>query len=446
MELAPLLEFLKIPSISADPAYREEVRRAALWLKAYLEGLGFRTELHETPGHPILYAERLLDPKAPTVLVYGHYDVQPPDPLELWTTPPFEPTLKEGRLYARGASDDKGQLYAHLLAARGLEAKVNLRFLVEGEEEVGSPSLLPWVWRERERLRADLVLISDGAMYAPGVPTLTYGLRGLAYLEVHLEGARRDLHSGAFGGVAPNPIQALAWLLAGLKDPKTGRILVPGFYHRVRPVPPEEKALWPNPDEEALKAELGVEALPGEEGYGPLERLWTRPTLDPNGVWGGYQGEGSKTVIPARAGAKLSMRLVPDQDPEEIALLVEDYLKAQLPPGYRLTVRRLHGGRPIKTDPFAPPMRLMARALEEVWGRPPVYTLEGGSIPVVAELKETLGVPIVLLGLGLPDDNLHAPNEKIDLVNLEKGVEAIRRFYALLAQEGLGQDPTHAEA
>jgi acetylornithine deacetylase/succinyl-diaminopimelate desuccinylase-like protein len=430
--LAPLLEWLAIPSVSTDPARKADVRRAALWLEERLKALGFHTELHETPLHPILYAERLVDQGAPTVLVYGHYDVQPPDPLELWETPPFSPTVREGRLYARGASDDKGQLWAHVAALEGLEVPVNAKFLVEGEEEIGSPNLLPFVRENREKLKADLVLISDGAMFAPMTPTLTYGLRGLCYLEVRLLGARRDLHSGAFGGVAPNPIQALGWLLARLKDGR-GKILIPGFYEKVQPVSEEEKSLWPSLDEEALKGELGVDHLPGEEGYTPLERLWARPTLDPNGIWGGYQGEGSKTVIPKEAGMKLSMRLVPDQDPEEVAGMVEAYLEAILPPGYRLKVLRLHGGKPVLTDPHSPPMRLMARALEEVWGRPPVYAREGGTIPVVAELKEALGAPIVLLGLGLPDDNLHAPNEKLDLVNLEKGVAAIRRFYELLA-------------
>ncbi len=429
--LAPLLEWLAIPSVSTDPARKADVRRAALWLEERLKALGFRTELHETPLHPILYAERLVDQGAPTVLVYGHYDVQPPDPLELWETPPFAPAVREGRLYARGASDDKGQLWAHVAALEGVEVPVNVKFLVEGEEEIGSPNLLPFVRENREKLKADLVLISDGAMFAPMTPTLTYGLRGLCYLEVRLLGARRDLHSGAFGGVAPNPIQALGWLLARLKDGR-GRILIPGFYEKVQPVSEEEKALWPSLDEEALKGELGVDHLPGEEGYTPLERLWARPTLDPNGIWGGYQGEGSKTVIPKEAGMKLSMRLVPDQDPEEVAGMVEAYLEAILPPGYRLKVLRLHGGKPVLTDPHSPPMRLMARALEEVWGRPPVYTREGGTIPVVAELKEALSAPIVLLGLGLPDDNLHAPNEKLDLINLEKGIAVIRRFYELL--------------
>ncbi|TFU16770.1 dipeptidase [Thermus tengchongensis] len=431
--LEPLLEFLSIPSVSTDPTHKEDVRKAALWLAERLKERGFYTELHETSLHPILYAERLLDPKAPTVLVYGHYDVQPPDPLELWESPPFSPTLRDGRVYARGASDDKGQLWAHVAALEGLSARVNVKFLVEGEEEIGSPNLLPFVRAHREKLRADVVLISDGAMFAPHTPTLTYGLRGLCYLEVRLKGARRDLHSGAFGGVAPNPIQALGWILARLKDEETGRVLIPGFYDRVRPVSEEERRLWPPLDEALLKGELGVEALPGEEGYTPLERLWARPTLDPNGIWGGYQGEGSKTVIPAEAGMKLSMRLVPDQDPEEVASQVEAYLREICPPGYTLEVLRLHGGKPVLTDPHSPPMRLMAEALEEVWGRPPVYAREGGTIPVVAELQEVLGAPIVLLGLGLPDDNLHAPNEKFDLVNLEKGIAVLRRFYGLLA-------------
>jgi len=432
--LEPLLEFLSIPSVSTDPTHKEDVRKAALWLEAKLQALGFRTELHETPLHPILYAERLLDESAPTVLVYGHYDVQPPDPLELWESPPFSPTLRDGRVYARGASDDKGQLWAHVAALEGLSARVNVKFLVEGEEEIGSPNLLPFVRARREKLRADVVLISDGAMFAPHTPTLTYGLRGLCYLEVRLKGARRDLHSGAFGGVAPNPIQALGWILARLKDEETGRVLIPGFYDRVRPVSEEERRLWPPLDETALKGELGVEVLPGEEGYTPLERLWARPTLDPNGIWGGYQGEGSKTVIPAEAGMKLSMRLVPDQDPEEVASQVEAYLREVCPPGYTLEVLRLHGGKPVLTDPHSPPMRLMAEALEEVWGRPPVYAREGGTIPVVAELQDALHAPVVLLGLGLPDDNLHAPNEKLDLVNLEKGIAVIRRFYELLSE------------
>jgi len=380
MDLSPLLEWLAIPSVSTDPARKEDVRRAALWLEERLKALGFRTELHETPLHPILYAERLLE-GAPTVLVYGHYDVQPPDPLELWETPPFSPTVREGRLYARGASDDKGQLFAHVAALEGLEAPVSIKFLVEGEEEIGSPSLLPFVRANRERLKADAVLISDGAMFAPRMPTLTYGLRGLCYLEVRLLGARRDLHSGAFGGVAPNPIQALGWILARLKDEGTGKVLIPGFYEKVRPVPQEEKALWPALDEEALKRELGVEVLPGEEGYGPLERLWARPTLDPNGVWGGYQGEGSKTVIPKEAGMKLSMRLVPDQDPEEVAELTEAHLRALLPPGYRLRSKGSTAESRSSPTPLAPPCASWPRPSRRSGAGLPSTPGKGGRSP-----------------------------------------------------------------
>ncbi|MGQ9753327.1 MAG: dipeptidase [Thermaceae bacterium] len=433
--LAALFEFLSIPSVSTDPAHREDVRRAAFWLKDRLEALGFGVEVAETPGHPVVFAEKQVRPDAPTLLIYGHYDVQPPDPLELWETPPFEPTLKEGRIYARGASDDKGQIYAHIAAVEALGdgLEVNVKFLIEGEEEIGSPHLPAYVGANRDRLKADAILVSDGAMLAPNTPTLTYGLRGLVYLEVLLEGARRDLHSGVYGGAAPNPLQAMAWIVARLKD-ESHRVLIPGFYDRVRPVSEEEKALWPQVDEEAFRTGLGVETLWGEEDAGLLERIWTRPTLDLNGAWGGFQGEGSKTVIPARAGFKFSMRLVPDQDPEEIAERTEAYLRALIPPGIRARVLRHGLGRPVLTDPFSPPMRLAAEALEEVWGRKPVYTREGGSIPIVAELVEVLGAPVVLMGFGLNDDNLHAPNEKMDLLNFEKGIAVSQAFLRRFSQ------------
>ncbi|KGQ22945.1 dipeptidase [Thermus filiformis] len=433
--LDALFEFLSIPSVSTDPARKEDVRRAALWLGGRLEALGFQVEVAETPGHPIVFAEKRVSDRAPTLLIYGHYDVQPPEPLELWETPPFVPTLKDGRIYARGASDDKGQLYAHVAAveALGEALPVNVKFLVEGEEEIGSPHLPAYVWENRDRLRADAVLVSDGAMFAPHTPTLTYGLRGLVYLEVLLEGAARDLHSGVYGGAAPNPLQALAWMAARLKG-EDHRVRIPGFYDRVRPVSQEEKALWPQVDEEAFKASVGLEALWGEEEYSLLERLWTRPTLDLNGAYGGFQGEGSKTVIPARAGFKFSMRLVPDQDPEEVAARAEDYLRSIAPLGIRVRVLRHGLGRPVLTDPQSLPMRLAAEALEEVWGRKPVYTREGGSIPIVAELVEALKAPVVLMGFGLNDDNLHAPNEKLDLVNFEKGIAASQAFLRRLSR------------
>lgn len=436
--LDALFEFLSIPSVSTDPAHKEDVRRAAFWLKGRLEALGFQVEVAETPGHPVVFAEKRVSAQAPTLLIYGHYDVQPPEPLELWETPPFAPTLKEGRIYARGASDDKGQIYAHIAAveALGEALGVNVKFLIEGEEEIGSPHLPDFVRENRDRLEADVILVSDGAMFAPKTPTLTYGLRGLVYLEVLLEGAARDLHSGVYGGAAPNPLQALGWMVAQLKG-EDHRVRIPGFYDRVRPVSEEEKALWPRVDEEAFKQSIGLQALWGEAEHSLLERLWSRPTLDLNGVYGGFQGKGSKTVIPAQAGFKFSMRLVPDQDPHEIAALAETYLKAIAPPGIRVRVVRHGLGRPVLTDPQSPPMRLAAEALEEVWGRRPVYTREGGSIPIVADLVEVLKAPVVLMGFGLHDDNLHAPNEKLDLLNFEKGIEASQAFLKRLRQAGL---------
>jgi len=436
--LENLLEFLRIPSVSANPDHKADVERAARWLEAKLTGLGFTAEVIPTPGHPIVYAEKMVSPSAPTVLIYGHYDVQPPDPLELWHTPPFEPVVRDGRIYARGASDDKGQVYAHIAAVENLGAElgVNVKFLIEGEEEVSSVHLEPFVRANRERLQADVLLISDGSMYAPGVPSLEYGLRGLVYMEVRLEGAARDLHSGTYGGAAPNPIHAAAWMIARLKD-EDGRVLVPGFYDAVRPLSEAERENFASLpfDAAAFARSIGADALPGEPGWGALERTWVRPTLDVNGIWGGYQGEGSKTVIPAKAGFKFSMRLVPDQDPHAIREAVTAYLHRILPEGYRMNIL-YHGiGKPVVTDLESPPMRAAAQALEQTWGRKPVFTRAGGSIPVVADFQELLGTPIVLLGMGLNDDNLHSPNEKFDLECFEKGIQASENLLRLLAQK-----------
>lgn len=435
--LENLKDFLRIPSISADPAYKADVERAARWLEARLGGLSFEVEVIPTPGHPIVYAEKRVSPSAPTVLIYGHYDVQPPDPLELWHTPPFEPTIREGRLYARGASDDKGQLYAHIAAVENLgpELGVNVKFLIEGEEEVSSTHLEPFVRANRERLKADVLLISDGSMYAPGVPSLEYGLRGLVYMEVQLEGASRDLHSGTYGGAAPNPIHAAAWMIAKLKG-EDGRILVPGFYDAVRPLSEAEEANFASLPFDAgeFARSIGAEALPGEPGWGVLERTWVRPTLDVNGIWGGYQGEGSKTVIPAKAGFKFSMRLVPDQEPQAIQKAVTAYLHQILPAGYRMKILYHGTGKPVVTDIASPPMQAAMRALEQAWGRKPVFTRAGGSIPIVASFQELLGTPIVLMGMGLNDDNLHSPNEKFDLECFEKGIQASENLLRLLAR------------
>ncbi len=432
-----LAEFLKIPSVSADPSHKADVEQAARWLEAKLKNLGFTVEVVSTPGHPIVYAEKLVSASAPTLLVYGHYDVQPPDPLELWQTPPFEPTLRDGKLYARGSSDDKGQIFAHIAAVEdlGKELAINLKFVIEGEEEISSANLAPFVKANQQRLKCDVLLISDGAMLLPGVPTLTYGLRGLSYLEVHLEGARRDLHSGVYGGAAPNPVHAASWMIAKLKA-EEGRILIPGFYHKVRPLSEKEKRNFASLpfDQTAFAASIGAGALPGEPGFGVMERIWARPTLDVNGIWGGYQGEGSKTVIPSKAGFKFSMRLVPDQDPDEIFQLAEAYLQQILPAGYRMKVIRHGMGKPVITDLEAPAMKAAAQALEAAWGKPAVFTREGGSIPIVADFQELLGAPVVLMGLGLNDDNLHAPNEKFDVINFEKGIEASGNFMRILAK------------
>ncbi len=437
--LEDLVAFLKIPSISTDPAYREEVAQAAQWVADYLEASGFLAEIVPTPGHPIVYAERRVGRDRPTVLVYGHYDVQPPDPVELWETPPFEPTIKDGRIYARGASDDKGQVMIHLAALRELgdALPVNVKLVIEGEEEIGSKHLFPFIEENRARLAADAVLVSDTAMFARGLPTLTYGLRGLSYLEVRVRGGRSDLHSGVHGGAVPNAAIAAARMIAALKTPE-GWVKIPGFYDRVQPIEPEERAMWRSLpfDEAAYREQIGVNRLEGEPGYSVLERRWARPTLDVNGLASGWTGPGSKTMIPAEAMFKFSMRLVPDQDPDEISALAERYVREITPEGYESEVRVYQGARPVVVDRKSRPMRVAARALEEAFGRAPVFVREGGSIPIVPAFMEALGAPVVLMGFGLPDDNLHAPNEKFELENFEKGIAAAKAFYRFFAEEG----------
>jgi acetylornithine deacetylase/succinyl-diaminopimelate desuccinylase-like protein len=434
-----LTDLLRIPSVSTDPERREEVRRAAEFLLGKLAGLGFQTELLETPGHPVVYAERHVSDNLPTVLVYGHYDVQPPEPLELWAAPPFEPTVRDGKLYARGASDDKGQVYAHVKGVEALLAlhgtpPLNVKFLIEGEEEIGSPNLLPLIETHRERFAADVVLISDGAMVAPETPTITYGLKGLAYVEVWVRGAAMDLHSGAFGGAAPNPINGLAKMIAALHD-ASGRVAVPGFYDAVVDLTPEEREVFGRApfDEVAFARELGVSALPGEAGYTVLERLWARPTLDCNGIGGGFQGEGSKTVIPSQAMAKLSCRLVPNQTPEEITRKLSDYLKALAPEGLSVEVKDLHGGDPVVTPLTSKAVQAAGRALEAVYGRPVVFARTGGTIPVASTFQKVLGADVVFVGMGLEGDRAHSPNEKFDLVNYYRGIETSAALFRTLA-------------
>ncbi|GAA5514879.1 succinyl-diaminopimelate desuccinylase [Deinococcus carri] len=422
-----LFELLRIPSVSADPAHAGDMTRAADFLQLKLQSLGFTARVDPTAGHPLVYAERLDAPGQPTVLIYGHYDVQPEAPLEEWVTPPFEPTVRDGRIYARGSTDDKGQAYAHVrgveLLLRAGPLPVNVKFLLEGEEEVGSPSLEAYLRDHADELRADVIVISDGSRFAPDVPTVTYGLRGLSYVEIHVQGANRDLHSGSYGGAAPNPINALCEIITRLKD-EQGRVTIPGFYDGVEELTPEEREMWaglPHSDEE-FAASIGVSDLPGEAGYSTLERLWARPTLDVNGIWGGYQGEGSKTVIAAKAGAKVSMRLVPGQDPERITRLVQDYVPTLAPRGVQVEVRALHGGQPVKVDLDSPFIQAADRALTRVYGKPAAFGRTGGSIPIVADFRRILGAPVLLVDFGLNEDAPHSPNESFALEDYHNGI------------------------
>ena len=429
--LAELFELLRIPSVSTDPTLAPEVARCASWVRDHLAALGMeQATVYPTSGHPIVYAEHCHKPGAPTILIYGHYDVQPPDPLELWQTPPFEPQVREGKIFARGATDDKGQLFCHF---KGVEAHlktsgqlpVNVKFIIEGEEEVGSVHLERWVQEHAELLACDAVVISDSSMYAPGLPSITYALRGLIYFEVSVTGPGHDLHSGMYGGAVPNPINVLSQLIAKLHH-EDGTIAVPGFYDEVRPLEQEERdafASLPFSDE-AFRDEVGARGLCGEPGYTALERVWARPTLDCNGIWGGFQGAGAKTVIPSKATAKISCRLVPDQRPEVMAKKVEDYLRAIAPESVTLTFDFFHGGSPIITERDNPTAQAACRALERTWSVAPVFIRSGGSIPVVATFAQALGVPSVLMGLGLVDDRLHSPNEKFDLINFYQGIAA----------------------
>jgi len=435
-QLDELKELLSIPSVSAQPQHKGDIARAAQWLADHLGAIGMqRAQVMPTSGHPVVYSEWLGAGKdKPTVLIYGHYDVQPEDPLDLWQSDPFKPEVRGQNLYARGASDDKGQLFTHVKAVEAYlkssgKLPVNCKFIIEGEEEVGSPSLDPFIEANRQLLAADAALISDGSMPRSDLPALTYGLRGICYMQVQVTGPKRDLHSGSFGGAVYNPIQALSEIIAGLKDAH-GHIAIPGFYDGVRSIDDEERrSLSEAPfDEATFRDEAGVSSTWGEEGYSVLEQICARPTLECNGIWGGYTAEGSKTVLPSSASAKISMRLVHDQDPHEIAELFRAHVMRVAPPQVQVTVRNLHGGKPGMVDRNLPVMQSAAVALERAFGRRPVFLREGGSIPVVSTLKSVLGIPTVLMGLGLPDDNLHSPNEKLYLPNLYRGIQASIHF------------------
>lgn len=429
-----LNELLRVPSISNDPEHKADMESAAKWLLTRMQDLGIRSEIIPTPGHSIVYGEHLQAEGAPTVLVYGHYDVQPVDPLELWDTPPFEPDEREGAIFARGSSDDKGQLLIHLLAAQEILGEtgglpVNLKILLEGEEEVGSPNLKPFIEANVDKLACDAVMVSDTSFFSREVPSMLYGLRGLCYIEVLLRGPNRDLHSGEFGGAVANPVDALARMIAALHD-EDRRVVVPGFYDKVRALENREREAFAGLpyDEAEYKKELEVSALEGEKGFTTLERLWARPTLELNGIWGGFSGEGAKTVLPAEAGAKISCRLVPDQDPDEIADLLEARLRELAPAGVTLEFTRHHGGNPFLAEPDNPYVEAGARAIEKAFGKVPVLVRGGGSVPVTETFQSLLGVPCVMMGVGLPDDRLHSPNEKIDLEQFHKGIEAAAWF------------------
>jgi len=438
--LDELFELLRFPSVSADPAYRNNVREAAEYVAAKLRDAGAdNVEVCPTAGHPIVFGEKIVDPAKPTVLVYGHYDVQPPDPLDLWETPPFEPTIRDGKIFARGACDDKGQFYMHvkafeLMLAMGI-LDCNIKFMIEGEEEVGSDNLATFVRNNRERLSADVVLISDTAMISLETPSLETGLRGLAYLEVEVTGPNRDLHSGVYGGAVANPITVLSKMIASLHD-DDNRITIPGFYDDVVELSNLERvALNRAPyDEEAYKSDLGVKALWGEKGYTTIERTGIRPTLEVNGIWGGYTGKGAKTVLPSKAYAKISMRLVPNQDSDKIANLFAAHFKRIAPEYVSVNVTFHHGGQPAVTPTDSAAYRAAELAIETSFGRKPIPTRGGGSIPIVSLFESELGLKTVLLGFGLDSDNLHSPNEKFDIANYFKGIETIPLFYRYFAE------------
>jgi len=436
-----LKAYLAIPSISALPQHAADVKKAAEWSADEMRRIGMQNvRLIDTPGFPVVYGDWLGAPGAPTILFYGHYDVQPVDPLNLWESPPFEATVRDGEIYARGAADDKGQVFMHFKA---IEAHLkqngklpcNIKVILEGEEEVGSANLDDFVKAHKDELQADVVVISDSPMFDRGIPSICYGLRGLVYFQIDLRGTRSDLHSGSFGGAVANPAFVLANILGQMKD-RGGRIKIPGFYEDVRELRDEEREQWRKLpfNEKRYAKELGAPRLWGETGYSTLERVWARPTFEVNGILSGFTGEGAKTVIPAVAMAKVSMRLVPDQNPDKIAGLFEDYVKKVAPKTVDVKVTRMHGGKPWMTDFDNRFVQAAGRAIQKGFGKEPVFNREGGSIPVVATFQEILGLPSVLFGVGLPDENAHAPNEKLDLGNFHGGIIASAFLYDEIAK------------
>lgn len=433
--LDELLDLLRIPSVSADSKFKNDVRRAAEFVRDKLTTAGLDdAQLYETAGHPIVFAQKMIDPARPTVLVYGHYDVQPADPYDLWNTPPFEPTIRNERIYARGACDDKGQFYMHVKALEAMLATdgltCNVKVMIEGEEEVGSDHLGTFVAENRDLLKADVILISDTSIISNQTPSLETGLRGLSYVEVEVTGPNRDLHSGVYGGGVMNPVNALAKMIASLHD-EQGRIIIPGFYDNVVDLSDADRAeLAKAPfDLDEYKRDLGINDVAGETGYSTNERTSIRPTLDVNGIWGGYTGEGAKTVLPSKAHAKISMRLVPNQTPDEITDLFTKHFTAIAPAGVTVKVTPHHGGLPYVTPTDSVEFEAASRAFADAWGKKPIPTRGGGSIPIVALFERELGIKSILMGFGLDTDALHSPNESFGLFNFYKGIETIPHFY-----------------
>ncbi|UCC86382.1 MAG: dipeptidase [Anaerolineales bacterium] len=439
-----LMQLLRIPSVSTDPERRADMERTANWLATRMREIGLsRAQVLPTGGHPVVYGEWLgAGPHRPTVLIYGHYDVQPTDPDDEWLSPPFEPVVRDGHLYARGAADNKGQHYVHLAAAEAFfrvdgGPPVNLKFMIEGEEEIGSPNLDSFIKQHADMLACDTVLISDTSMLTPTTPAIIYGLRGMTYMEITVRGPKQDLHSGSYGGVAHNPLQVVVELLAALHDGQ-GRVAIPGFYDRVRPLSEEERAEYGRVpfDEEALRQEIGAPALwSGESGYTPRERLGTRPTLEIHGIRGGFVGQGQKTVIPAKVVAKVSMRLVPDQDPVEIGRLFEQRIRELAPPTVEVEVRALSHAEAAVIERDTPTMQAAVGAYKQGFGGEPVFLRCGGTLPVVAMLNEILQVPVILIGFGLPDDNGHSPNEKLRLDSFYRGIKTSIFYMQALASQ-----------
>jgi acetylornithine deacetylase/succinyl-diaminopimelate desuccinylase-like protein len=437
--LGELSEFLRIPSVSTDPDHAADIRQAAKWVLDKLLQLGFHAELRETARHPVVCGHRLIDASLPTLLIYGHYDVQPPDPLDEWISPPFSPSIREGHIYARGATDNKGQCLTYLKAIEAIRAvsgelPLNVKVLIEGEEEIGSPHLGPFLRQNREALQTDVIAISDGSQFAPGIPAITYGLRGLCYLEVQVQGPSFDLHSGSFGGLVANPVQVLAEMMSRLKK-ADGTVAIPGFYDQVVELSPEERQEMADlpTDDVQLKKYLGVDQFLGEAEYSIVERKTVRPTLDINGIWGGFAGKGAKTIIPAKAGAKVSMRLVPNQRSSTISEQFKSFVSSIAPSTVKIQISEMHGSDPVLIERDQSAMEAAAKAIEFGFGKKPVFIREGGSIPIVGLFKEVLDCgSILLLGWGSPDDGAHSPNERFSLDDFHHGIcSAAALFYCL---------------